>query len=134
MFKMQFDFTDRSEQDLSVVNQALTGMRLSLIRVEDHKGYNAVSVTYDHAAGTQETSARYGIDRIVLSCEMNPDEDGDLFTWQIDTASIPKGQIVNGSVFHDLWCAEHPGRVMRAMIQIEFNDYDAFLVLHHEKQ
>lgn len=134
MFKMQFDFTNRAEEDLSVINRALSGLPLSLVRVEDHKGYNAVSVTFDHAADTQETTARYGIDHMVLSCEANPDEDGDLFTWQVDTASLPKGRVMNSSVFHDLWCTEHPDRVMRTLIQIDFKDYNAFLILHHEKQ
>ena len=41
-------------------------------------------------------------------------------TWIIE-------DLIGSSVFHDLWCGEHPDRVMRTMIQIEFKDYDAFL-------
>ncbi len=134
MFKLQFDFKDRSGNDLDIINAALSGMKLGLVSMEDFKGYNAVSTTLSHVSGTQTQTAWFGFDRLVLSCDPKEDEDGNTFTWQIDTVSTAKGNILNSSIFHDLWCAEHPDRVMRSLTQIDFKDYDAFVVLHHEKR
>lgn len=133
MFSMTFNFGDRDMAEMDYVNKALAGMRLSALEVEDSDGYLAVSTSYDPE--THEPTMityRYGLDHLTLNCEA--DDGDDLYTWQMDAKAFPKGEISGSNAFHDLWCREHPDRIMRVLSKYDFNDADVFQVLHHEKK
>ncbi len=130
MFTMRFDFQDHDTADISSVNAALSGMRLSHLKVEDSDGYLAVCTSYDQDQRPAGTTYRYGFDHLSLACETEGD---DLHTWQIDAQAYPKGELSGSDAFHDLWCRAHPDRVIRVLVQYGFDNADAFVVLYHER-
>ncbi len=130
--KITFEFSDeRNPDDLHLVNEALSGMGLSELKIADSDGYLQTQIKYKDEV-PQETIRRYGFDKLVLECKCNEEEG--LCHYQIDTEAIEKGQINSSSVYHDLWCAQHPERIMRVLTQISFDKADVFIVLHHEKE
>ncbi len=130
MFKMKFEFKNRELTDMNYVNAALSGMRLSDLKVEDGDGYLEVRTAYNQAQQPTETTYHYGFDNLVLACEA---DDDDPHTWQMDAQAFPKGELSESNLFHDKWCGEHPDRAMRVLTQYSFDNADAFVVLHHEK-
>ena len=132
MFKIRFEFQDRKPEDIDRVNEALSAMRLSDVRISDLDGYAAKVTQYFPETDRQpQISYRYGIDSLELDCE----EDGeDGAVWQLDACVFPKDGTRDDDAFHDLWCREHPDRIMRSLRVYDFKDTEAFVVLHHGRR
>lgn len=127
MIKISFEFKNNEASDLDQLNAILATMALDDLDLEDAGGYLA---TTRKADGTI-VERRYGLRRGTLVCEQ---EKGGCH-YQIDTAVVDQALGIDYQQFHEIWCEEHPDRVMRMQQSIGFEDNKviAFIVLHHER-
>lgn len=130
MFKLRFEFENREWTDLRFVNKALSGLRLSDVRM-DGDGYLATEYSYDSSNRAEGVQLHYGFDRLELECETNADEG--LFTWQVQAYALPEGAVSGSDAFHEMWCCAYPNRIMRVLEQQSFENADVYIVLYHEK-
>lgn len=130
MFTLAFEF-DRNVRGTEQINEKLASMRLSELHIRTNDGYLATKRTFDRDNTLVSTEYEYGFDKLELECEDGAAEERHVY--QIDAAAFPKGEIASSDQYHDLWCADHPGRVMRVLQQISYDTADAFVVLHHER-
>ena len=133
MFKLIFEFKDReADQELACVNGALAGLPLGEMQIAQNDGYLRTKTAYDAETGAPvETSYAYGFDRLELECA--PAGAGNGHGYQIDVQAYAKGEYPDGELYHELWCADHPDRVMRMLQKIEYENADAYVILHHER-
>ena len=137
-FSLMFKFPERDETDIARINEVLSRLPLSSINIDTSSGeidgYICTTKHYDKDENLTGTTYRYGFDSLILECEMNNDGDADFY--QIDTKAYSRSEMKDSKMFRELWLKEHPGRVMRVMMEIEFNSSNAagFIVLHHEKK
>ena len=130
MFTITFEIK-RGDPSVDLINSALSGMKLTGLSIKDSEGYLATTQQFNNEHELLSTVYRYGFDRMQLECAQ--DEGQKAHTWQIDTEAMPKDEIHDADMYHDLWCATHPDRLMRVLQMISFTDVNAFVVLHHEK-
>lgn len=129
---MTFEFEDRNPEEIQHVNAALSAMPVRGIKLEDGAGYLAIRSDYDPASGQiLGKTYMYGFDKLCLTCDH--DENENAHVYQVDVQAFPKGEFADTDTYHTLWHADHPGRVMRVMQLVEFEDAEAYIVLHHEK-
>ena len=131
MFEIQFKFPDRRKSDLQQLNRMLASLSLQELKLEDTSGYLATTRKQDSENGSSVTSYRYGFDRGTLIC--TPAENAPGYHYQIDTQAVSGDINMEADHFHDLWCSQHPDRVMRTLVCIGFDKAQAFVIVHHEK-
>ena len=129
--KFKFEFSDRDEMDLKVMNCALGAMPLKDLELEEENGYLATRTTFDANENPIDVFYRYGFDNVTFSAEYEEDEPE---YYQVETTAYPKGTISNSTEFHDWWCKEHPDRVMRTLRQYGYESVDVYLVFHHQRK
>ena len=129
-FDMTFVFDDRTADSVKVIDEALSGLLLSYVDIEDSKGYSITTTTTKDGVST--TTYGYGFDSVLLKCEKKGDE---LYTWHVGAEAYPRSVYRNSDEFKAAWDKEHPGNVIRTMITIEYSSSDlyAFVFLYHEK-
>lgn len=137
-FRLMFRFPERDETDIARINEVLSRLPLSGIDVDTSAGgldgYLHTTKHYDKDGELTGVTYRYGFDSLILECEMNNDEDMNIY--QIDAKAYPRSEMKDSDMFRELWLKEHPGRVIRIMMEIDFADSNAagFIVLHHAKK
>ncbi len=128
-FTLSFNFDVRSLEDISMIDSALSSMRLSNVDITDENGYSSVRTVTNNGVST--TTYGYGFDNIILHCE----KDGDsLYVWHIAVEAHPKSIYKSSDDFLDTWENNHPGTTVRTRIMISFDDLNAFVVLYHENE
>ena len=124
---LELRFPERRAEDLAAVNRMRAAMPLSELEIADFDGYLCTNRRFAPEGREIGVEYRYGFDKLVLRGEA----DGDENIYQIDTQVVVNS--IDSDRFHDLWCEEHPDRVMRALHLIRFKDKLAYVVLHHER-
>ena len=127
MFKLSFHF-DREVSGLEQLNGALAGLPLSELSIERCDGYLATKTSFDSNGSTTAVTKEYGFDDVAFECQQSPDE---ALIYQIEAATFEKGKITGS--YHDIWCAEHPDRIMRVLREVSFDTAEVFIVLHHQR-
>ena len=120
-YHLDFDFRDRKVSDLEQLNKVLSAMKLKSLELENTEGYLAVTRDKDGNLVHQ----RYGLDRGTLIC--TPAKDGDCY--QLDT--VVTDQSVAYDDFLEVWRKNHPGRVVRTVITVSFEEVFAYVIAHH---
>ena len=132
-FKIIFEFSERKSWDIDKINEILSILPLSYLNIVADDGYLEKTKYYDKDENPfQETTYRYGFDRISLICVRDNEEEKHYY--QIDTQFFTKGAIKNFDMLSEIWYKEHSERVISMVYKISRNDGDAFVILHHEKK
>lgn len=126
-FTLEFHFKEREEEDLEEINKALARHALSELELEEHSGYLAKETRTNADTGEKTVRHWYGLDDCVLRC--TPATDQDSFIYQISTMTMEKTEMDCAAC----WREANPGRAMRTMVQMEYADCYAVIVLHHAK-
>lgn len=125
-FTLEYHFKNRLETDLDQINKALDAYELSGLEFVEDCGYLVTEITLDVATNEQAVGYWYGLDDCVLRC--TPAKPGEGFHYQISTMTVEKPAADCAAC----WREAHPGRIMRTMVQLEFEAVYAVIVLHHE--
>lgn len=120
---VEFCFKNREASDLEKLNHVLSAMKLSNVKLNNPKGYLAVTRDGDGNLVHQ----RYGLDSGTLIC--TPAKDG--YCYQMDTAVVDHS--VDHDEFLDIWRSCHPDRVIRTAITIGFEEALGIVILHHQR-
>lgn len=122
--KLQFTFDEALEENLRVINQALGGLRISELELENLDGCAATTREYKDERVTS-TRHWYGVEALTLALETA--EDGDLYRL---TAEVLTRPAPDGAAYMEAWRREHPGWLPRVMQQIQFgSELVAFVVV-----
>ncbi len=127
-FTLTFTFADRSEFDFALINQALSGLMLTGLKLEDEKGYAFSATTTENGVSTTEYG--YGFDSLTLSCETG---DEPIAFWQMGAAVYPSHVYANGSEFKADWDIDNPESVIRQLITYDYGDVRAFIYIYHPR-
>ncbi|MBE5804348.1 MAG: hypothetical protein E7316_07545 [Clostridiales bacterium] len=126
-FTLEFHFKNRRETDLDEINRTLARHALSGLKLEDHSGYLTTETTTKPDEEDKIIRYWYGLDDLILGCW--PATAQDSFIYQISTMTMEKTEKDCAA----RWREANPGRAMRTMLQMEYEDRYAVIVLHHEK-
>ncbi len=126
-----FEFNEREEKDLEILNCALGAMPLTELKMEKENGYLATGKRYNSEGEVAEVFYRYGIDTVTFSAEYEEDEEPVFY--RVDTAAYEKGAMRGYMMFRDQWREENPDRTLRMLTQYGFEEADVFLVLSSVK-
>ena len=133
MFTITFEF-ERNKQSIDLINAALANLRLSRLAFKSPAvGYTITTQQFNQKHELLSVSYGYGFSSVQFECEQ---ADGvPLHCWQIDAEVLPGGEIRDCEMYHELWNATHPDRVIRFLQQSTTpnNGLDIFIVFHHEK-
>lgn len=131
IFNLTFEFKDEKTEDIRYINEALSSMRLSEIRIG--KILAGCMYFYDEndKKGVKEPERRAVIHKLSLICIDDDTEKRHIY--QIEATAIKRGKIKNADKFHDMCSEEHPEFAMRAMWNSSSDTSDVFVFLYHKK-
>lgn len=125
MITIQFDFKNRSPEDLEQLNAILSAMKLQDLRLEDSEGYLATTTDGEDNL----ISYRYGLDSGTLVCKLAKGKTG--YQYQLDSAVVDK--IVDHDEFLQIWRTQHPDRMVRIVIRADHGTVAGYLIVHHQR-
>ena len=126
-WRKEFRFSGRTPEWLNEVNAELSGRKFAELKVEEFHGYLSTERETDADGREISVSYRYGLD----NCVMAGQEAEEGFTYRMDTEVTDSS--VDSQIFADSWRMKHPGRVIRVLTCVGFNEKHAFILLHHKK-
>ncbi len=128
VFTLTFNYEEYSNEDVAMVERALSALPLSDVSITDEKGYSRkTTVTKD---GVSTVSYSYGFKNIILQCEKKGDTQ---YIWHIATEAFPRGEYSGPDEFSDIWVSNHPNCQLKTRIVIEYQDLYALVFLYREK-
>lgn len=125
MITINFDFKDRSDEDLVQLNNILATMKLDELSLENEKDY--LATTTDREGNL--ISNQYGLSSGTLVCKLSKSESG--YQYRIDSEVIDKS--VDEDVFLQNWRDAHSDRIVRIFMRAHFDDLVGCLIVHHQR-
>lgn len=130
VISIQFDFRQRTAEDLEQLNRMLATMELTDLTLENFDGYLTTRQEIKNDV-VVNTTYRYGLDSGTLVCKNAGMDEG--YRYQIMTETFPKSEEMTVERYVDDWRANRPDQKLRTIHEIEFDGHIAFLVLYFEK-
>lgn len=129
MFKMKLEFTESNKENMEEINRILGAGRYESVSIEDNQG---CLITVRNGEGAV-IDRFYGFENVTFALESAGDGKGHHY--QLDTAVFDICEF-NGTEFNRLWSSMHPDRVMRIMMEIQYESANAkaFVVLHMDRR
>ena len=122
---IDFEFKDRSAENIDQINRILAVMDLTDLFIEDPKGYMATTKTYKDDV-VISTDYRYGLDSGTLICTKT--DDSHSRRYQITTEVLAGVGWMKGRKFEDHWKKKYPERVLSSLVIIGFDELTAFIM------
>lgn len=126
-WRKEFTFQGRTPEWVNGLNAELSGRKFTELKLENFSGYLSTERRTDADGREISVSYRYGLD----NCVMTGTQAEDGFVYRMDTEVTDSS--VDSRIFADSWRMKHPGRVIRVLTCVGFNEKHAFIILHHEK-
>lgn len=115
--KLAFHFDEPGEENIRVVNQALSGMRIGELKLVDVDGSAATRKQYENE---QIVSITHWYNVMDLELEITPADDGDFYA--IEAEVIPMARALEHGDYVTAWRMENPERLVRIVQSIRFGD------------
>ena len=129
IIRIDFDFPDRQKENLQKLNEKLSQMKLSDLRLENEGFYLC---TCKHMSADNELldiTYDYGLYKGTLVCTM-AQENEDAYIFQMETDVVPEASDDVFDSFKDKWRRNNPDRIMRFLSgRVDGGDKTAFLVI-----
>lgn len=127
-YLLEFDYPNRSEEDLEKLNRMLAKMKLKDLELKCEKSddFHGYIATATDGQG-RLLGHRFGLDCGTLIC--TPSKKGGCF--QIDVVATPKdkdpGQVT------DSWCKEYPDRQFCSSVTYQYDKAYGTLIIYSRK-
>ena len=127
VFRLTFHFDEPSEKDLTRINEALSGLALSNLSLENKDDYIMKLTHYYDDNHTQTETGFYGFDSVTLVCEQR--EGAKMYRYQIETI-LDEDRVLDSDMIFAQWKKDYPDRCIRSIDFHLEGESNTFVVMY----